>query len=229
MEGKTIKRRDYGPVQLAEYLGLTRWQLDRALADGLIPASDKNRGRWSAAIAEAALARAGEIRAAAGSVPDVGATRAAEYLTERLGITVTGDGVAELGRRGLIPRAGCYKHWPLYDGRAIEAFTDGAAAADACRSGELRMADESALYLLIRRSDFSHLVRAGLLKPAGWGHGPWDRSTEFSVPLYRTGDLDDLARRDDIDWDAVRATPRGRKSPLAALPTAGRRNQEETA
>ena len=30
-------RRDYGPVQLADHLGLARWQLDRALADGLIP------------------------------------------------------------------------------------------------------------------------------------------------------------------------------------------------
>ena len=34
-------RRDFGPVQLADHLGLARWQLDRALAGGLIPGPDR--------------------------------------------------------------------------------------------------------------------------------------------------------------------------------------------
>jgi hypothetical protein len=219
------RRKDYGPVQLAGFLGLCQFQVERALADGLIPGPDRARSRWSAAIAEDALARVDDIREAAGSVPDVGSVRAAEVLTGRLGITVTGDGVAELARRSLIPVAGYYKGWPLYDGRALETFTDEGAAADACRSGCLRTADESAAYLLIRRSDFGHLVRAGLLKPTDWGHGPWDRRDEFSVPLYRTGDLDNLARRTDIDWDAVRDTRAGRRSPLASLPSAKERGR----
>jgi hypothetical protein len=159
-----------------------------------------------------------EIRAAAGAVPDLGAVRAAEVLTKRPGVTVTGDGVAELARRGLLRACGDYKGWPLYDGQALEAFTDAAAATGATLAGKLRTADESAAYLRIRRSDLNHLVRAGLLTPAGWGHGPFDRRGTFSVPLYRTGDLDSLAARPDIDWDAVRAAPAGRRSPLAALP-----------
>jgi hypothetical protein len=225
VEGKTTKRRDYGPVQLSEYLGLTRWQLERALADGLILPSDRSRGRWSASIAEDALARIDDIKAAAGSIPDVGVFRAAEELTKRLGITVTEDGVAELGRQGLIPPVGCFEKWTLYDGRAIEAFTNAGAAADACRSGYLQTADDSAGYLQIRRSDFDHLVRAGLLEPTDWCQGPYDRRNTFSVPLYRMGDLDEVARRDDIDWDAVRSARKGQRSPLAALPTASRKQK----
>ena len=85
------------------HLGLARWQLDRALADGLIPGPDRPRGRWSATVADAALAGIEAIRAAAGPVPDLGAVRAAEVLSGRLGLVVTADGVEELARRGLLP------------------------------------------------------------------------------------------------------------------------------
>jgi hypothetical protein len=210
-------RRDYGPVQLAGFLGLGQWQLDRALAAGLIPDPDRPRGRWSAVVAAAAQSRIAEIRAAAGSVPDLGAVRAAKLLTGRLRVTVTGDGVAELARRGLLPVTGHYKGWSLYDGRALEAFTDAAAAAEATRAGQLHTADQAAGYLRVRRSDLDHLIRAGVLKPVKHGHGPWDRRDTFSVPLYRTGDMDQLAARPDIDWAAVRATPPGRRSRLAAV------------
>lgn len=74
-------RRDYGPVQLATYLGLEQWQFSRARRAGLIPARDRARGRWSAVVADDALARIDQIRAAVGSVPDLGAVRAAEVLS----------------------------------------------------------------------------------------------------------------------------------------------------
>ena len=90
-------RRDYGPVQLADHLGLARWQLDRALAAGLIPGPDRPRGRWSAQVADAALAGIEAIRAAAGTVPDLGAVRAAEILSGRLGVGMTADGVGGTG------------------------------------------------------------------------------------------------------------------------------------
>jgi hypothetical protein len=213
-------RKDYGPVQLAGYLGLLQFQFDRARADGLIPPPDRARGRWSASIADDALARVAEIRAAAGTVPDFGAVRAAEELSKRLGIAVTGHGVEELARRGLLPVAGYYKDHAIYDGRAVEAFTDTAAATEARRAGYLRTADESAAYLAIRRSDLDHLSRSGLLAPAGWGYGPYDRRRNPAVPLYRTGDLDGLAARDDLPWDAVRQARKGQRSPLAELPAA---------
>jgi hypothetical protein len=211
-------RKDYGPVQLANFLGLEPWQFSRAREAALIPAPDRPRSRWSGEAAQAALARIGGIVLAVGAIPDLGAARAAEILSARLGVIVTADGVAELSRRGLLPVADYYKDWPLYDGRAIEAFADPDAAEEASRAGNLLIADDAAAYLRIRRCDFGHLIRAGLLKPADWGHGPWDRRDRFSVPLYRTGDLDALAADPAIDWEAVRATPGGHRSPLAALP-----------
>jgi hypothetical protein len=154
------------------------------------------------------------------AIPDLGAVRAAEILTGRLGIPVSSDGVAELGRRGLIPVAGYYKGFPLYDGRTLGTFTDLEAAAEANRAGQLRTADQAAAYLRIRRADLDHLTRAGLLTPARWGHGPYDRRSTYSVALYRTADLDDLTAAPGIDWDTVRATPKGHRSPLARLPDA---------
>ena len=209
--------RRFGPVQLAAYLGLEPWQLGRAVADGLIPGPDRSRGRWSAPLADAALASIGVIRAAAGSIPDLGAVRAAGVLSRRLGLEVTADGVEELARQGLLPVTGYWKDHALYDGRALEAFTGTGAAVEATRAGRLRTADQAAGYLRIRRSDLNHLIRSGVLKPVKYGHGPWDRRNEASVPLYRTGDLDQLTGRPDIDWAAVRATRPGRRSPLAVI------------
>jgi len=153
-------------------------------------------------------------------VPDVGAVRAAEVLSGRLGLVVTADGVEELARRDLLPVIGSYKQHALYDGRALEAFTDTGAASEATRTGRLRTAGQAAAYLRVRRSDLNHLIRSGVLTPVKYGHGPWDRRNETSVPLYRNGDLDQLTSRPDIDWAAVRATPPGRRSPLADLAAA---------
>ena len=175
MTAPRAARRDFGPVQLADHLGLARWQLDRALADGLIPGPDRPRGRWSATIADAALAGIEAIRAAAGPVPDLGAVRAAEVLSGRLGFAMTADGVEELARRGLLPVTGYFKDHALYDGRALEAFTDHVAAASAAWAGQLRTADQAAAYLKIRRSDLDHLTRPGVLRPVKYGRGPWDR------------------------------------------------------
>ena len=127
-------------------------------------------------------------------------------LSRRLGLEVTADGVEELARQGLLPVTGSCKQHALYDGRALEAFTGTGAAAEATRAGRLRTAGQAAAYLRIRRSDLNHLTRSGVLKPVKYGHGPWDRRNEASVPLYRTGDLDQLTARPGIDWAAVRAT-----------------------
>jgi hypothetical protein len=215
------EHREFGPVQFAEYLGLTEWQFSRARGSGDIPPPDRPRGRWSGPVADAVVARIADIQAAAGSIPDLGAVRAAEVLSARLGMVVTRDGISELGRQGLIPVAGYYKEHELYDGRAVESFTDVAAAEAATWAGHLRTTDESAAYLRVRRADLAHLVRAGLLRPADYGYGPYDRRRRPTVPLYRTGDLDALAADPGIDWAGVHATPAGRRSPLAALKTAG--------
>ena len=147
----------------------------------------------------------------------VGAVRAAVVLSGRLGLVVTADGVEELARRGLLPVTGYYKGHAVYDGRALEAFTGTAAAVDATWGGQLRTAGQAAAYLRIRRSDLAHLTRPGILKPVEYGRGPFNRRGQASVPLYRTGDLDALTARPDIDWAAVHATPPRHRSPLAAV------------
>lgn len=58
-------RRDYGPRQLADYLGAPYGRVDNARHFGLLPEPDRARGRWSAALADQIHARWPEINAAA--------------------------------------------------------------------------------------------------------------------------------------------------------------------
>lgn len=65
----TAPRRDYGPVQLADWLRAC-WpdiygSVDNARHFGLLPEPDRARGRWSAALAEQIRARWPETAAAA--------------------------------------------------------------------------------------------------------------------------------------------------------------------
>lgn len=210
--------RDYGPLQLPAHLGLPLWAFERARADGLIPAPDPATGRWPAAVADAALTRIGEIRAAVGEQPDVGATRAAQVLSARFGTDVHPEVLLELDRAGVIPCTGDYKGYPLYDGRALERFTDRAALDRAMAAGRLLTRGQAAAYLGIRPADVGHLITAQWLEPVHWVRSGWQRRRSAPrVRLFRAGDLDVLLVHPAIDWDAVRATPPGRPSPLAAL------------
>jgi len=121
---------------IASFLGLEPWQFSRAREADLIAVPDRPRSRWCSEVACAALARVGEIVLAVGAILDLGVFRAAEFLSARLGVIVTADGVVELSRRGLIPLIGYYKDWPLYDGRAIEAFAWPELAEEATRAGK---------------------------------------------------------------------------------------------
>lgn len=207
-------------MQMGDRLDLQRFQINRALAAGLIPAPDRAGGRWSAAVVDEVAGRVEDIRDAVGSMPDLGAGRAATLLGERLGCEVHPDTIAELAATGLVPIVGDYKGWPLYCGRALEEFADVLAIQHAARTGKLHTADQAAEYMRIRRSDFDHLTRAGLLTPVTLVHGPFQsRSSAPKVPLYRAGDMDDLLNDTGIDWEAVRATPAGFHSELAKLPT----------
>lgn len=213
-------RRDYGRLQAATRLGLAAFQVDRAVAAGLIPAPTGSR--WPAAVIDEAVARIDAIVAVVGTIPDLGAVRAAVILTDRLGVIVTADAVVELARTGLLPEAGDYRGHTLYDGRALQAFTDTAALARAARDGQLLTRAEAADRLRVRRVDIEHLLAAGLLKVAGWRLSSWQsRRARPEVPLLRAGDLDVLLADPRIDWPAVRAAKPGRPSPLRHLTTTG--------
>ncbi|MGJ5899387.1 hypothetical protein ACSCBZ_46730 [Streptomyces niveiscabiei] len=68
----------------------------------------------------------------------------------------------------------------------------------------------------MRPVDLDHLVRAGLLTHADTAVSP---TYKVVIKLYRQADLEHVQRLRRIDWHAVRATPPGRPSPLAQLPT----------
>lgn len=213
--------RDYGPLQMRHRIGLAQFQVERALKSNLIPPPDRPHGRWSATIVDEAAARVDEIVAAVDTVPDVGAGAASVHLSGRFNLAVSSDAVMELARMGLLPVVGDYKGWPLYCGRTIERFDDGDALERAGVQGALLTADQAAERMCIRRSDFDHLVRAGLLTPMTYARGAFQgRHDRPNVPLYRTGDVDALLDHTGIDWDAVWTTPKGFHSPLAKLPTA---------
>ncbi|GAA4396230.1 hypothetical protein GCM10023088_78560 [Actinomadura verrucosospora] len=220
---QTKERRlsSFGPLQLADHLGVPHWWwLERAQRLGLVDGPDRAGGRWSADAADRIRERLDGLRPKVGALPDMGAGRAVEVLGERLGIEVSGDAVRELVRTGQLQVIGAYKERPLYWGRALEALAGRADAAavlaQAERDGRLMIAGEAAAYLRIRRSDFGHLVRAGVVTPADWGRSRYGQY----VALYRALDLDGVAEHPGVDLDAVRATPAGRRSPLATLPTA---------
>lgn len=216
-------RRDYGPRQFPDALGLAQWEFQRALDDGLICPAGPD-GRWPASVVDDARARLAEIREKVGDVADVGAVRAAEILAERLGVEADPDAVAELARTGRIRQAGDYKGNALYSGRDLAAFRDRDAYAAACRTGRQMDRTAVAAYLEVRPSDVEHLIRSQWLVPVRWVHSGWQRRRESpEVPLFRAGDLDVLLAHPGIDWPQVRATPRGRPSPLARLPRPARR------
>lgn len=212
----------FGSRQFSVFLGIPEWQFERAVRIGQVPGPDRARRRWSRAAAEATRERLAQITAAAGAVPDMGASRAAEYLTDRLGADITADAVAEMGRQGGLRTVVLYKGHPVYDGRDLEAVTDPAAAREAGRVGRQLMRAEVAEQLGVREVDVRHLDRAGYLPPIRHVRSSWQRRREEPrVPLYRLGDVLALQDRDDIDWKAVHSAVKpGGRSPFAGLPTA---------
>lgn len=202
---------NYGRVQLRDLLGLTVWQVERLTR---FPAPDLPAGRWSTAAAKRLYRRRESLRRQAGTVPDVGVFRAAEYLAEKFGIEgLEPDVIPELVRGGYLAWAGSYKKNRLVSGLDLERFADRAVLERAAVDGRLVKAEQAEAILQVRPVDFGYLVSAGRLKPADHYRGQWSSW----VPLYRSGDLQDLLADDSYDWPTVQAVRAGRRSPFAAL------------
>lgn len=188
-----------GPRQLAAYLEMPEWQLDRAVRLALVPPPDRARGRWSRTTAADITARRDEVAAAAGAVPDLGAVRAAEHLTEQLGMEVSPDAVSKLARQGLLRVVGEHKSHDIFDGQDLEALGD-------------------------RETDVRHLHRAGRPphpRAVGPLHPPATPRGTLCGPLPRRGaGRATRSATTSTGTDTVRATQPGRPSPLAALPDA---------
>ncbi|WP_052281254.1 hypothetical protein [Nocardia vulneris] len=215
-------RRFWSRTQFAVALGMTAGVFDRAVRAGAVPAADAGTpsrpARWSHETVAATAGRVEQIRAEVGSLDDVGAVRAAQALSGTFGREVDPDTVEELGRSGVIPVVGEYKGHVLYSGLALERFDDTAALETAQRRGRLFTLDQAAAHLRVRPADLRHVVDAKLLEPIKHGHSRWQRRRDApNVALFRAADLDVIAEHPGIDWEAVRATPAGRPSPLARL------------
>jgi hypothetical protein len=193
---------------LAKLLGLDMWMAERAFRDHMLPEPDLASGRWSARLVRDLVPKAKTIREWAGSTPDVGAWRASDFLADKFGIPVTAGGVEELAARGVIAVAGEYKGCTLYSGDDLTRLSDRQAVADA-EARKDRNAADSARYMRIRPADFKLLAKCGFIKPARLIDGRWVR-----FPVYSCAALDAFMAGSGIDWAAVRATPRGKRTPV---------------
>lgn len=217
------QRAAYTSAQLANAMGWTMLQFVDACGLLLLPEPDVSRPqrlgwRWSPAVVRGLVERRDALTADLG-MGALGAYRLAEEMAERLGVDVDADAIVELSRLGHIPRAGEYRGRELYAVWAATRFTDRPALEQAMVSGRLRTTDGAARVLDVRRADVDHLVRLRWLRPARMADNPVQSRSrgQATVPLFRHGDLAALLAYEGIDWTAVRATPRGRPSPLARL------------
>lgn len=119
----------YGPIQLANRLGLAEWQFDAARHHGLIPPPDVAGNRWSAKLAHPLADRVPAIIAAVGAEHPIGSNRAAARLAERTGLEVDWTDIQDLADRGLLSITGRYKDWPLHDPREIDRLDAAVVAA----------------------------------------------------------------------------------------------------
>ncbi|WP_017623998.1 hypothetical protein [Nocardiopsis chromatogenes] len=117
-----------GPVQLGRFIGLERWQMERAVDRGLVPAPDTEDGKWSRRAAAALRERAADLRAAVGDHPGHGSVRAAGVLAERTGLDVRRDDVLDLRERGLLTPAGAFRGHPMFARGDLDALPRGAVA-----------------------------------------------------------------------------------------------------
>jgi hypothetical protein len=184
---------DFGPIQLADRLGWSRGDVERARAVGLIPPPDVNGHRWSAALVGQLAARAGELLDELGP-PPVGANRAAQQLTAATGLGVHRADVEELTERDLLRVVGVYKDWPLYDPRQLDTLANDTAAramlAELVAERHAWIASsvdryESARRVGCRPGDLEALAHERGIRPGRFGR-------------YAAADVDQLAGDEDL-------------------------------
>lgn len=100
----------------------------------------------------------------------------------------------------------------------IDTLAGDEALAEQVRLDRLVTADQAAAGLLdCARRHFDIAVEAGWVAPKRHHDKVVGRYRTVSVPLYRTGDVEALLDLPDVDWEAVRACPKGERSPLLEI------------
>ncbi|GAA2690682.1 MULTISPECIES: 3'-5' exonuclease [Actinosynnema] len=127
---KQPKPPTYGPIQIAARIGLARWQAEVARERDLLPGPDLPSGRWSEELALKLTDQVPDIVKAVGAEHPIGASRAADHLSERAGLEITWHDVKAIAaaRPDLLPVAMEYEKG--YDVHALYAVTDLDALAE---------------------------------------------------------------------------------------------------
>ncbi|WP_218003079.1 hypothetical protein, partial [Nocardia asiatica] len=99
----------------------------------------------------------------------------------------------------------------------VEALAADAELVERVRLARLLTADEAAEVLAVARRHFDIAVEAEWVRPVQHHGKRVGRSREVRVPLYATKDVLALLQRPEIDWERVRACPKGQPSPLLEL------------
>lgn len=122
------RRNGFGPIQLADHAGLSRWQVERGQTKGVIPAPDLASGRWSDEQGEDVRARREQIVEVLGTHPGYGASRGAEMLAQAPELAareleVWACDVEQLAKQGHLERVGAFEGHALYDERQLASPT----------------------------------------------------------------------------------------------------------
>jgi hypothetical protein len=215
----------YYESQLAQRLKLPITMVRSAIHAGAIPAPEAD-GCWPRATVDELKSKRAEIEAAAGG-PMISGQQAGRVFEGLLGLepdSVKVFQILQLIDRGLLHQLAASAEAGTV---VAEQLVEEAAAHPDIRRFLAEDAplgpDQAATRLGIRRADWDHVVRAGWASPAQWVEVRFGTSKAgaVTVPLYRTGDVDAVVgAHPEVDWDAVRATPRGRRSLLLKLPAA---------
>jgi DNA polymerase III epsilon subunit-like protein len=277
----TRNRTYFGPLVLADEVGLARWQFERAEAAGMLPAPQHARG-WLPGQVEQVRQLVPAIIERFGAEHPIGATRCAERLAIRLELEVDPSDIEALAEAGQLEvvdvystRRGNYdlfapaavdalsaeqvravitarQEWTAasmsfpevcqhlgwryeelerataeraiergrfdrYRRSDIDALADDAELGERIRADRLLTADQAADRMDLDRRHFDIAVEHGWITPRRHHDKPVGRYKTVSVPLYRTGDVDALLKRPDVNWHEVRETPKGERSPLLRL------------
>ncbi|WP_216915239.1 3'-5' exonuclease [Nocardia noduli] len=145
--------------------------------------------------------------------------------TEWTASSVTGDeAAARLGwkwdelKRVATARELVTGRFGRYRRTDIDALAADVDLAEQVRGDRVVTADHAATEILdVERRHFDIMVEHGWVKPARHHSKQVGRYRTVEVPLYRTGDVEALLDTPDVDFEALRATPKGTKSPLLNL------------
>jgi hypothetical protein len=127
-----------------------------------------------------------------------------------LRLEVTSGDVEELAERDAIVPFGSWQRHLVYDVRVLDR-ADPAVVAEVVtgrprreRERTLLRRDQCERLMGLRKADFAHVVRRGLLVAAATER-VWSEQANRSldVPLYRASEVDDLLAG-PVDWGAVR-------------------------